>query len=350
MRAFTSLAASLTLALCATPLAAHAQTQSVADFYRGKSIRLIVGAAAGGGYDIPARLLSTYMPKHIPGNPSIVVENMPGATSLIMTNYLYSRAPRDGTAIGMPNNNLPLEPRLKLLSREGGNVAFDISKFGWIGSPAQEPQVLYTLTSAARSVADLKTNKVIVGSTGTSADNYTLPYMLNQILGAKIEMVTGYKGQSDIFLAIEQGEVQGNSTGLSNLLVSKANWLRDDKVRILVQFGDQRATEIPDVPTAVELAPDQASREMIRLMALKFRMARPIAAPPEVPADRLKALQDAFDATMKDEAFLAEARKIGLDISPVGGAEITRLVAEIQTAPQALFDRLREVLAITGAK
>ena len=331
-------------------LATAAQAQAVAEFYRGKTIRLIVGAAAGGGYDIPARLLASHMPRHIPGNPSMVVENMPGAASLIMTNYLYARAPRDGTAIGMPNNNLPLEPRLKLLSREGGNVAFDIAKFGWIGSPVQEPQVLVTLTSAAANFGDLKARKVIVGSTGTSADNYTLPFMLNQILGTKMEMVTGYVGQNDIFLAMERGEVQGNSSGLTNFLVTKANWPREGKAKIVVQFGAERVPEIGDVPTAMELAPDAQTRDMFRVFGVKFRMARPIATPPEVPADRLKALQDAFEATMKDEAFLAEAKKIGLDVSPVGGAEITRLVGEIQTAPEPIMERLRQVLGIGVAK
>jgi tripartite-type tricarboxylate transporter receptor subunit TctC len=214
----------------------------------------------------------------------------------------------------------------------------------------QEPQVLVTLTSAAGSFADLKDHKVIVGSTGTSADNYTLPWMLNQILGTKLEMVTGYVGQNDIFLAMERGEVQGNSSGLTNILVTKSNWLREGKAKIVVQFGAERVPEIGDVPTAMELSPDAQTREMFRVFGVKFRMARPIATPPEVPADRLKALQDAFEATMKDEAFLAEARKIGLDVSPVGGAEITRLVGEIQSAPEPIMERLRSVLGIAAAK
>ncbi|MDO9441932.1 MAG: tripartite tricarboxylate transporter substrate-binding protein [Beijerinckiaceae bacterium] len=340
--------ASLVALACLAPLPALAQ--GVADFYRGKSIRLIVGAASGGGYDIPARLLATHMPKHIPGNPSIVVENMPGATSLIMTNYLYARAPRDGTALGMPNNNVPMEPRLKLLSREGGNVSFDIGKFGWVGSPVQEPQILFTLTSAAGSFGDLKTRKVVLGSTGRSADNFSLPFMLNQLLGAKTDIVPGYKGQSDIFIAIDRGEVQGNSTGLTNLLVTKPDWVRDDRVRILVQFGATRAREIPDVPTAVELASDEATRDLFRFFSMKFLMARPIALPPDVPPERVKALQDAFDATMKDEAFLVDARKIGLEINPVSGAEVAKLVADIQDVPESVVQRLRDVLSGAQAR
>ena len=336
----------LFFALCASAFAAtSALADPVADFYRGKSIRLIVGAAAGGGYDIPARLVANHMGKHIPGNPSFVVENMPGAASLIMTNYLYARAPRDGTAMGMPNNNIPLEPRLKQLSREGGNVSFDVTKFNWLGSPVQEPQVLITLSSAAKTLDDLKSRKVIVGSTGTTADNYSVPALLNQILGTKMEIVTGYKGQSDIFLAMEQSEVQGNSTGLTNVLVTKADWIKSGKATIILQLGLERASELPQVATALEVAHTQETRELLRLFLLKYRMARPLALPPDVPADRLKALNAAFDATMKDPAFLAEARQIGLDINPVGGAEMTRLVNEIQAAPQATVERLQKLLA-----
>jgi tripartite-type tricarboxylate transporter receptor subunit TctC len=320
--------------------------QDAAQFYRGKTIRLIVGAAAGGGYDIPARAIAAHMTRHIPGNPTIVVENMPGATSLIMTNYLYARAPRDGTAIGMPNNNVPLEPRLQILSREGGNVSFDITKFDWIGSPVQEPQILFTLASAARSVDDLKAGKVLVGSTARSADNFSLPFMLNQLLGTKMEIIPGYQGQNDIFLAIERGEVQGNNTGLTNLLVTKPDWVSSGRVKILVQYGSERAAAIPDVPTALELAPDESTRELIRLFVLKFQMARPIAVPPGIPSERLRALQVAFDATMKDPEFLAEAQKIGLEINPVSGIEVTRLVAEMQTTPQAVVDRLKNLLSL----
>ncbi|MDB5641298.1 MAG: efflux transporter protein [Hyphomicrobiales bacterium] len=334
--------AGLTLALLAT---SPARADAVADFYRGKSIRLIIGAAAGGGYDIPGRLLATHMPRHIPGNASIVVENMPGATSLIMTNYLYARASRDGTAMGMPNNNVPLEPRLKLLSKEGGNVSFDIGKFGWVGSPVQEPQILFTLASAAGSFEDLKTRKVVLGATGRSADNFSLPFMLNQLLGAKSEIVTGYNGQNDIFIAVDRGEVQGNSTGLTNLLVTKPDWVRDRRVRILVQFGATRAAEIPDVPTAIELSQDESVSSMFRFFAKKFQMARPIALPPDVPPDRVQALQQAFDATMQDKAFLADAKRIGLEINPVSGPEIAQLIAEIQSAPEAVVLRLRKVLA-----
>ncbi len=338
------------LALSLSLVATAAPAQTVADFYRGKTIRLIVGAAVGGGYDIPGRVVASHMGRHVPGNPNFVVENMPGATSLIMTNYLYARAPRDGTAMGMPNNSVPFEPQLKILSREGGNVAFDLTKFGWIGSPLQEPQALFAMSAAARSIADLRARPIIVASTGTSADNYILPYLLNQLAGTKMDFVTGYQGQGDIFLALDRGEAHANSAGVSNFFVTKPDWLRDGRAAALVQFGDARLPDLKDVPTAMEIAPDAASREALRYFSLKFKMARPIALPPDVPADRVAALQEAFLETMRDPAFLAEARKTGLEINPVGGPQIRDILGEILGAPPTVVERLRDLLSRAGGR
>ena len=337
----------LALLLAAAPFA---RAQSVADFYRGKTIRLIIGAAVGGGYDIPGRVVASHMARHVPGNPAMVVENMPGATSLIMTNYLFVRAPRDGTAIGMPNNSVPFEPQLKILSREGGNVAFDLAKFSWIGSPLQEPQALFVMSAAARTIDDLRARKTIVASTGTSADNYVMPYMLNQLAGTKMDFVTGYQGQGDIFLALERGEAHANSAGVSNFFVTKPDWLRDGRVAALVQFGDARLPELKDVPTAMEIAPDPASREALRFFAQKFKMARPLVLPPDVPADRVAALREAFVATMKDPAFLAEAKKTGLEINPVTGPQIEAILASIFSASPDVVERLRDLLARAGGR
>jgi tripartite-type tricarboxylate transporter receptor subunit TctC len=322
-----------------------AAADPVADFYRGKTIEMIIGAAAGGGYDIPGRALARHMGRHIPGNPGIIVRNMPGATSLIMTNQLYNRSPRDGTVMGMPNNNIPLEPRLKLLAAMG-NVAFDVSRFSWIGTPVQEPHVFWVWhTAPANSFADLKTNKIIMGATAASADNYTLSLLMNQTFGTRMELVTGYQGQNEINLAVERGEVQGNTTGLTNLIVTKANWISRAKIRMLVQFGSERAAEIADVPAVVELATSQDDREIWQFFTSKFKMARPLVLPPDVPRERVAALRDAFDATMKDPLFLDEAQKIGLELSPLGGEAIDRLIAQIQATPESLVERLRKLLA-----
>lgn len=326
--------------------AAAAQAEPVEDFYRGKTIELLIGGASGGGYDLAGRTVANHLGRHIPGNPNFVVRNLPGATSLIMTNQLYNVSKRDGTVIGMPLSNIPLEPRLKLISPDGANVRFDVDRFGWIGTPVQEPQVFWVWhTAPAKSFADLKTGKIIMGATAASADNYMLSHLMNQTLGTRMEFVTGYQGQSEINLAVERGEVQGNTTGLTNLVVTKADWIRQGRIRMLVQFGGERVAEIKEVPAVVELAASEDDREIWRFFTSKFKMARPLALPPEVPAERVTALQDAFDATMRDPQFLEEAKQIGLQIDPLGGEAIRQLIAQMQATPEALVERLRRLLA-----
>jgi len=345
MHSRRSVAAGAAIAFAAMLPAAPGAADPVADFYRGKTVEMIIGAAAGGGYDIAGRAVARHLGRHIPGQPALIVRNMPGATSLIMTNALYNRSPRDGTVMGMPNNTIPLEPRLKLLAA-AGNVAFDVSRFSWIGTPVQEPQVFWVWhTAPAKSFADLKTGKIIMGATAASADNYMLSHLMNQTLGTRMEFVTGYQGQSEINLAVERGEVQGNTTGLTNLVVTKADWIRQGRIRMLVQFGGERVAEIREVPAVVELAASEDDRAIWRFFTSKFKMARPLALPPEVPAERVKALQDAFDATMRDPQFLEEAKQIGLQIDPLGGEAIGRLIAQMQATPEALVERLRRLLA-----
>ena len=328
-----------------------ARADEVADFYRGKTVEMLIGGAVGGGYDLAGRTVANHMGRHIPGNPAIVVRNMPGATSLIMTNNLYNVARRDGTVIGMPTSNIPLEQRLKLISPDGSNVKFELLRFGWIGTPVQEPQITWVWhTAPVQSVDDLRKVAVRMGATTSSADNHLLPTIVNRLLGTRMQTVTGYIGQNEIFLAAERGEVQGNNTGLSNITVNKADWLRDGKVRILLQYGVERLPGLPAVPTAVELARSEADRALLRFYAVKFSMARPLMAPPEVPAERLAALRDAFDTTMQDPQYLEEARRIGLDVNPLGGAGIARLIRQVQETPQDVVDRLRELIASPRAR
>src|SRR5215470_2726849 len=332
-----------------SPSSAHAQ--GVADFYRGKTIEFLIGAAPAGGYDVVGRLIANRMPRHVPGNPAIVVRNMPGATGLIMTNYLYNVARRDGTVMGMPTGNVPSEPRLKLISPDGSNIKFDVARMSWIGTPLQEPQVTWLWHAApAKTVEDLKTKPILMGATTSSADNSILPSLANALLGTHMQVVTGYQGQNEINIAAERGEVQGNNTGFSNLTVNKADWLRDGKVRILLQYGTERLPALKDVPTIIELAATEDDRALMRFYALKFHMARPVVLPPEVPAERVAALQSAFEATMKDEAYLEEARRIRLDVNWLGSREMTAQIRQMQETPQAVVDRLRELLARAGVK
>jgi tripartite-type tricarboxylate transporter receptor subunit TctC len=325
--------------------------QPVVDFYRGKTIEFLVGGAAGGGYDVAARLIANHMGRHIPGNPAFIVRNVPGATGLVMTNQLYNVAKRDGTVVGMPTSNVPLEPRLKLISPDGSNMKFDLARMSFLGTPLQEPQVTWVWhTAAAKDVEDLRRNTILMGATTPSADNSILPHLANALLGTRMQVVTGYIGQNEINIAAERGEVQGNNTGLSNLTVNRADWVRDNKVRILLQYGTERLAALKDVPTVIELAPTEADKAMLRFYALKFAMARPVLTPPDVPAERLAGLQAAFAATMTDEQYLADAKRIGLDTNWLGGQELTDLVRQIEQTPQSVVDRLRDLLATSGVK
>lgn len=339
--------------LCGAVLTATtaARADDVVDFYRGRTISLAIAGAAAGGYDVAARTLASQMSRHIPGNPAIIVRNMPGAAGLIVTNYLYNVAQRDGTVIGMPTSNVPLEPRLKLLSPDGANIKFDLGKFSWLGTPLQEPQVTWIWHEApAASVSDLKSNAILMGATTASADNSILPLLTNELLGTKMKVATGYQGQNEINLAAERGEVQGNNTGLSNLTVNKADWLRDGKVRILLQFGAERLPQLPDVPTAIELTPNDADRAALRFYTIKFNMARPILIPPGVPPERVAALQAAFEATMTDPLYVDEARRIGLDTNWLGAKALADQARAIADTPQAVVDHLHTLLVGAGVK
>jgi tripartite-type tricarboxylate transporter receptor subunit TctC len=339
------------LALLTIIAGTPASAQPVAEFYRGKTIEILVGAAPAGGYDLASRTIANHMGRHVPGNPTFVVRNLPGATGLIMTNQLYNTAKRDGTVMGMPTSNIPIEQRLKLISPDGSNVKFDIARMGFIGTSLQEPQVTWVWhTAPAKSIDDLKQHVILMGATTVSADNSVLPSIVNQLLGTRMQVVTGYQGQNEINIAAERGEVQGNNTGLSNLTVNRADWMRDHKVRILIQYGAERLAVLKDVPTAVELAPSEQDRAALRFYALKFSMARPLLLPPEVPAERVAALADAFAATMQDPQYLAEAKRIGLDTNWLGRDDVGKLMRQVADAPPAVIDRLRELLARAGAK
>ena len=336
---------------CASPSLAQTPHPTPAEFFKGKSISLIVGAGAGGAYDLVSRTLAQHWGRHIPGNPGFVVSNMHIASGLAMTNHVSTVAPKDGTVMGMGNANIALEPGLKMLSRDGGNVQFDALKLNWIGSPMQLPQVIWVFhTAPAKSFDDLKAGKIVMGSMGVGGDNFVVPWLANQLLGTKLEMITGYKSQAEIFTAAERGEVHGNTAVLPNLTSAKADWWKEKKVRVLLQASEKRIPLLPDVPTAVELAKDAAAREVLRFWSLKYAMSYPLFLPPGVPAERVKAIRDAFDATMKDPQFLAEAKRRAFEIDPFNGEQMTKLVAEIVGAPPALTERVKVLMQPPSAK
>ena len=325
--------------------AAHAEND-VETFYRGKTITFYIGAATGAAYDLVGRAVASRIGRHIPGEPSVVVQNMPGAGSLIMINHLYNRTARDGTAMGLPLNGVLLEQRLKLYESAGGAVRFDLTKLAWIGSPAEEPQVLWTWhTSPIKTFQDIQHTEVTLGATSPTADNYLTPLLVQRLLGGKIKLISGYKAVNDIFLAAERGEVHGNSTPLAAIMLGKQDDFRAGKIRVLVQFGTNRLRQLPEVPTAIELAPDEDTRSLLELWALKFRAAYPIALPPDTPTDRVEALRASFDATMKDDNFISFAARAGLQLSPVSGRDIEAIVSKIEATSDAKVQRIRKALS-----
>jgi tripartite-type tricarboxylate transporter receptor subunit TctC len=263
-----------------------------------------------------------------------------------MVNHLYNRAPKDGTVFGLPLNGVLLEPRLKLYSGNGANVLFDLRRMGWIGSPSQQPQVVWVWhTTPFKTFADLQSAKAVFGSTSPSADNHLLPTLLNRLMDTRIEIVTGYQAVNAIFLAVERGELQGNSTPLSSITIGKPAEFKDGKIRVLAQFGSKRLPELASVPTGIELAKADLTRRVLDLYGLKFAAAYPFMLPPEVPPERVAALQKAFDETMKDPEFLAMAARSGLDVSPTSGKDVEKIIDAIESADETIIDELGKAIA-----
>jgi tripartite-type tricarboxylate transporter receptor subunit TctC len=330
--------------------ASDARADAVADFYRGKLIKVVVGFASGGGYDVYARLLARHLGKHIPGTPSLVVQNMPGAGGLRAANFVYGAAPKDGTTIGTFARDMPL------LAVLGTNTAvqFDPRKFTWIGSSSSFVDDAYVLMvradAPATSIAQARRPggpPLVLAGSAEGAPGSDVPLILHDTIGLNVKVVGGYPDSSAMFLAMERGEVHGRTVDLSTLRTFRSNWLQPGSgMHALVQFARRtRHPELPDIPTARELAPDDDALALIELTEQPYAMARPFAAPPEVPQDRAQALQAAFIATHKDPQYLEEAARLKIDVSPVGGADVLQTIERIAGAPPRSIDRLRKLLA-----
>ena len=320
------------------PVSAFAQEH----FFAGKTMRLIVGTGAGAGYDLIARMLAEHMPRFIPGAPRIVVENMVGAGSLVMANYLANRAPRDGTVFGLPLNSIILEPSVKLLSRSGGAAQFDLAQMNWIGSPSEEPPVLWVMAHTKfERFADCQTETMIVGASAAGADNYTVALLNNRLLGTKLNIVSGYQGTNDLFLAADRGEIQGGNTAYSAILLGRPDWVRTGKVRILAQYGRERTADLKDVPTAIELATATNPKRILEAFSSKFRAAYPFLLPQDVPAAQVAALRSAFSQTMASPDFKAAVEKLGVKLNPLDGEALTALVKAANDLPADLIEEFR---------
>ena len=326
------------LCLCA---AASARAQEdVAAFYRGKQLRFVVGSSAGGGYDLFARIVARHMVHHIPGNPTIIVQNQPAAGGVVMANQLYSQGPKDGTVIGVPINGLPTAPLLQ------SGTQFDSTKLIWVGSTNREAYVAFVWhTVPVERIAELASKEVVVGATTPGTTMVDFPLLANDVLGYKFRIVRGYQGTPQINLAIERGEVQGmGGIGWASVKAQTPHWIAEKKIKVLAQFGLSRYAELPEVPTMLELAKAEPDRQAMRMLFARTEYGRPYFLPPDVPAERVQALRRAFDATMKDPAFVAEAGKLSLDISPMTGEEVQALVGELAKTPPAIAARVRSAL------
>ena len=335
--------------LASLVLAAHAHADPVADFYRGRTITLIVGYGSSGGYDLFGRMMARHLGRHIPGNPTIVVQNMPGAGSLRATNWLYSVAPRDGTVFGIIARDMPL------LAILGINRAatFDPRKFTWLGSASDFSRDAYLLMvrsdAPAHSIDEARRPggpPLVLGGTAIGAAGSDVPIVLRDTLGINVKLVEGYPDSGAIFLAVDRGEINGRTVDLSSMKSFRPAWMEPNGgMRALVQFA--RATrhpEFPDVPTARELARNDEGRRLIELAELSYRISRPFAAPPDVPAERAKALQDAFMAVHKDPAYLDEAARLRMEVSPIDSRAVLDTIDRIAAASPNVLDYLRRIM------
>jgi tripartite-type tricarboxylate transporter receptor subunit TctC len=316
-------------AICGS--AAFAQTP--AEFYKGKNIEIQVNVSVGGGYDLYARMLARHISRHIPGNPTVIVQNMPGGGGMRLANWLYNVAPKDGTVFGAVARAMAFEP---LLGNTGAH--YDGRSFNYIGSANDEVSVCVAwYNTGIKTFEDAQQKELVVGSGGVSDDTYQYPALLNNMFGAKFKMVPGYPGGNDINLAMERGETQGRcSIPWSTVKATRRFWIDENKVNLLMQYSLSKHPDLPNVPLVMDLAKNDEQRTILKLIFGRQVMGRPFAAPPGVPKARADALRKAFAETMADRAFLAEAEKAQLEVTPVPGETIASLVQEvyINTTPE----------------
>jgi tripartite-type tricarboxylate transporter receptor subunit TctC len=334
--------AGLGLCIMAATALASGQTRadSVADFYKGKSITITVGYSAGGGYDIYARALGRHMGRHLPGNPNFVVQNVTGAGSVNAANHLYNVAAKDGTVFGTFSRGLAMEPLIGT-----ARVQYDAQKFTWIGSGANEVSVCSVWhTAPVKTWQDaLKTTFTVAGE-GLGSDPDTFSAMVRNLFGIKLRLVTGYHGTSDTILAIERGEVDGRcGQSWSSLKSIRPQWIEKKMLNHIAYMSEVKAPELPEVPLVSDFA-NARQKQVIRLVLSRQTLGRPFAAPPGIPADRRDALRRAFDATLKDPAFLKEAEKLKLEVSPVSGEDVDKLIAELYATPKDVVEETRQAI------
>src|SRR5712691_9709594 len=317
------------------------RAQAPADFYRGKAIELYISSSVGGGYDAYARVLARHIGRFIPGNPIVVPKNMEGAGGLRLANFLYNAAPKDGTTFATIYRGTMFDPLLG-----GKGAQFDATKFTYIGSANNEVSVCVAWhTTGIAKYEQVLSKELLVGASGFSADTYQFPKIANGVLGSRFKIIAGYPGGNDIDLAMERREVQGRcGWSWTSLKATHQSWINEKKVNILFQMGLSKHPDLPDVPLIVDLANSADGRAILELIFARQVMAWPYLAPPGIPQDRAETLQAAFMSTMTDRDFLADAEKSMLEIRPVAGEDIRKLVAQVYATPPAIAQRAADIL------
>ncbi|HTK14285.1 MAG TPA: tripartite tricarboxylate transporter substrate-binding protein [Xanthobacteraceae bacterium] len=314
----------------------------VEDFYKGKTITMIVSTGVGGVFDLTARSVARYMPKYLPGHPDIIVKNMPGAGHKRATIYMYARAARDGTFIGLVNNGIPLQQVV-----DGSSAQYDASKFNWIGSAGLSNLLTVAWhTTGVRTVQDVMTHELVTGATGISSNGYIYPNAMNLLLGTRFTIVSGYASSPEADLAMERGEINARAGfSLSAIMQEHPGWIKDRKVNVLFQTGMKREAALPNVPLMYEVAKTPEQREILTLLSSAVSLGRPFFTTPDVPKDRVDALRKAFDATMQDHDFVAEAQKLDLDIRPMAGSHLAQIVDKTIHSPADIVEKVRAAYA-----
>jgi tripartite-type tricarboxylate transporter receptor subunit TctC len=338
-----NLLGAILISLLAGAAPANAQDKMAAH-YAGKTVRIVVGYPSGSGFDVYARAVARHMGKHIPGKPSVIVQNMPGAGGLTSVAYMANVAPKDGLTLALINPVNSTEPLLN------PSVAkFDSTKFRWLGSVNKDVQTCVFWTQKAKSAEDMKTTELVLGATGPSSGSALDAKALQALLGFKFKIVMGYPGIADIRLAAEKGEVDGHC-GMPLAQIKTDIWegFQSGRIKALIQIATSEYAELKGIPNAFDLAKTDDDRKILNLVFAPWTYGRPMLAPPDTPVDVVTALRKAFDETMKDQAFIKEAKQINLDVNPLDGAAVEKLVQEIFATPKPLVERTRAILGIGG--
>ena len=306
-----------------------------------KTIRLYIGFGPGGGYDTYGRLVARHIGRHLPGNPAVVPQNMPGAASLTLANFLANTAPRDGTALAILNQAMPTEQYLL-----DQNVNFDAQKYNWIGRVSSAAEIMLVWHSVpVNRIEDVRTRETIMGGTGPASSLVMMPYLLNNLAGMKFKVIVGFNGTTEIGLAMERGEVEGSGTPLESLTSYRADWVRDKKIKLLLQYTAERDPEVAHIPTMVEMGQSEEARRILTLYASGAEFGRSITAPPGLPAATVTALRRGFDAMLADPVFLADMKKAGLPLKPWTGERLQQAVHDIGALTVPLVAKARAARA-----